>query len=466
MERQCVKCCCYPLLFNLLFPKLMHTIFLIIRREYLVRVRKRSFVVMTVLGPLLIAAFYGLIGWAAIGSIEQKKVEVVDESGLFRGKFTSTKTLSFTFLSTPIAAAKKAFSKSKYDILVHIPANIVTQPRGVQLYAEKGVSLDLKSTIERTIEKEIERDKLTKAGITQQILEDAKVNVDSETISLSDEGEKSSSAGAATIIGGICAFLIYISVFIYGTQVMRGVMEEKTNRIVEVIISSVKPFQLMMGKIIGVGLVGLTQFLLWILLTIGITSVSGSLFGGKLAKGREMAQSAQMQQAGGQDNQVAAAANDMKDSPVAEIMHAISSLNLPLIIGCFLFYFLGGYLLYSALFGAVGAAVDNETETQQFMLPITLPIIFSFIIAQFVLRDPNGSLAFWASIVPLTSPIIMMVRIPLGVPVWELLLSMILLVLGFMGTTWLAARIYRVGILMYGKKTTYRELSKWLFYKV
>ncbi|MBC8154163.1 MAG: ABC transporter permease [Bacteroidetes bacterium] len=443
----------------------MHTTFLIIKREYLVRVRKRSFVIMTILGPLLIAAFYGLVGWAAIGSIEQKKVEVVDESGLFQGKFTSTKSLSFTFLSTSITAAKKSFPKSNYDVLVHIPANILTQPKGVQLYAEKGVSLDLKSTIERTIEKEIERNKLTKAGITQQILEDAKVDVDSETISLSAEGEKASSAGAATVIGGICAFLIYLSVFVYGTQVMRGVMEEKTNRIVEVIISSVKPFQLMMGKIIGVGLVGLTQFLLWILLTFGITSVGGSLLGGKLAKGRDVAQSAQMSQVG-PGGQVSAAADDMKKSPVTEIMQAISSLNLPLIIGCFLFYFLGGYLLYSALFGAVGAAVDNETETQQFMLPITLPIVFSFIIAQFVLRDPNGSLAFWASIVPLTSPIIMMVRIPLGVPVWELLLSMTLLVLGFIGTTWLAARIYRVGILMYGKKTTYRELSKWIFYKV
>lgn len=444
----------------------MHIIFLIIKREYLVRVRKRSFVIMTILGPLLIAAFYGLVGWAAIGSIEQKKVGVVDESGLFQGKFTSTKALTFTFLNTPIATAKKSFPKSNYDVLVHIPANILAQPKSVLLYAEKGVSLDLKSTIERTIEKEIERNKLTKAGITQQILEDAKVNVDSETISLSAEGEKTSSAGAATIIGGICAFLIYLSVFVYGTQVMRGVMEEKTNRIVEVIISSVKPFQLMMGKIIGVGLVGLTQFLLWILLTIGITSVGGSLLGGKMAKGREAAQSSQIGQAAGQGNQVVTAADGMKDSPVADVMKAIGSLNLPLIIGCFLFYFLGGYLLYSALFGAVGAAVDNETETQQFMLPITLPIVFSFIIAQFVLRDPNGSLAFWASIVPLTSPIIMMVRIPLGVPVWELLLSMTLLVLGFIGTTWLAARIYRVGILMYGKKTTYRELSKWIFYKV
>ncbi len=444
----------------------MNIILLIIKWEYMVRVRKRSFVVMTILGPLLVAAFYGLIGWAAIGSIEQKKVEVVDESRLFQGKFTSTKTLSFAFQNVPIAQAKKAFPKSGYDVLVHIPAGILTQPKGVQLYAEKGVSLDLKSTIERTIEREIERNKLTKAGITQQVLEDAKVDVNSETISLSEEGEKASSAGAATVIGGICAFLIYISVFIYGTQVMRGVMEEKTNRIVEVIISSVKPFQLMLGKIIGVGLVGLTQFMLWILLTIGITSVGSSLLGSKYTKGREMAQSAQMAQAGGKDNQVVAAAGEMKDSPVADVMKAVSSLNIPLIIGCFLFYFLGGYLLYSALFGAVGAAVDNETETQQFMLPITLPIVFSFIVAQFVIRDPNGTLAFWTSIIPFTSPIIMMVRIPLGVPVWELILSMTLLALGFTGTTWLAARIYRVGILMYGKKTTYRELSKWIFYKV
>lgn len=442
----------------------MKIILLIIRREYLVRVRKRSFLVMTILGPLLLAGFYALIGWAALGSVDTKKIEVIDDSHLFKGKFTNSPTMAYTFIEKPVAVAKKTFAKSGYDVLVHIPQDILTQPKGVRLFAEKAVSLDLKSTIEEAIEKEVERHHLAMAGITQKIIEDAKIRVDAETISLSDEGEKASSAGAATVIGGVCAVLIYITMLLYGTQVMRSVVEEKTNRIIEVIISSVKPFQLMMGKIIGVGLVGLTQLLLWILLTFGITSVGSTILGEKYAKSRELAQTTQpgMQAAG---TGVATNAVSSSENPVASITQAIKSLNLPLIVACFLFYFIGGYLFYSALFGAVGAAVDNETETQQFMLPITLPIAFSFAIFQFVLRDPNGSLAFWASIIPFTSPIIMMVRLPLGVPVGELLLSMGLLILGFMGTIWMAARIYRVGILMYGKKASYKELSKWLFYK-
>ena len=229
----------------------------------------------------------------------------------------------------------------------------------------------------------------------------------------------------------------------------------------EVIISSVKPFQLMLGKIIGVALVGLTQFVLWILLTTALTSATSAIIAGKMSK--ESAQMAREMKKAQMPNQNIPGGN--VDNPVAEVLGAVSSLNIPLIIGCFLFYYLGGYLLYSALFGAVGAAVDNDADTQQFMLPITLPIIFSFVFAQFVLRDPDGTLAFWTSIIPFTSPIIMMVRIPFGVPAWEIALSMVLLILGFMGTTWVAARIYRVGILMYGKKVSYKELVKWIFYK-
>jgi len=244
---------------------------------------------------------------------------------------------------------------------------------------------------------------------------------------------------------------------------MRGITEEKTSRIVEVIISSVKPFQLMMGKIIGVALVGLTQFVLWILLTISLTSAATAILNRQLPEdAKEITQ--EMGKVQGQMPSGNMGGSNVAN-PVEEVLGAVGSLNIPLILGCFLFYYLGGYLLYSALFGAVGAAVDNDADTQQFMLPITLPIIFSFVFAQFVLRDPDGSLAFWTSIIPFTSPIIMMVRIPFGVPAWELALSMTLLVLGFMGTTWLAARIYRVGILMYGKKVSYKELAKWIFYK-
>ncbi|MCK8494314.1 MULTISPECIES: ABC transporter permease [Spirosoma] len=438
----------------------MNIIALIIKREYLTRVRKRSFLIMTILGPLLIFSFYAIIGWAAVSSINQKKIAVVDDSGRFVNKFKNDDETVYAYPKESLPEAKKSFVKQGYDALVFIPKNVIEEPKSVQIFAEKSVSLTLQSNIEKAISKEIETIKLSQAGITQQIIQDAKVNVDAQTISLSEEGERNSNAIAMTIIGYFCAFMIYISVFIYGTQVMRGVMEEKTNRIVEVIISSVKPFQLMLGKILGVALVGLTQFMLWILLTVGLFSVGGALVGDKADRGRQA-----MQASGAVTQAPAMASSQASSGALTSVVRAVETLNIPLIVACFLFYFLGGYLLYSALFGAIGAAVDNETETQQFMFPITLPIIGSIAVAQFVMRDPDGALAFWTSIIPFTSPVVMMVRIPFGVPVWELVLSMILLVLGFMGTTWLAARIYRVGILMYGKKVTYKELSKWLFYK-
>ncbi len=441
----------------------MNTILIIIKREYLVRVRKKSFIVMTILAPLLLAAFYGAIGWAAVGSISQKKIAVVDQSGQFVDKLKSDDETSFVYLNDSPESAKKQLVAKNYDALAIIPSNVIEQPKTVQIFSNKSVSLALQSNIESAISKEIETIKLSRSGITQQVIKEAKTKVHARTINLSDEGEKSTNSIITTIIGGVCGFLIYLSVFIYGTQVMRGVLEEKTNRIIEVIISSVKPFQLMMGKIVGVGLVGLTQFSLWILLTIGVVSAGTAFFGAKYAKDAAKARSMQMNSVAGQSD----VQKKMEDSknPMAEMAAAAKTLNVPLIAGCFLFFFLGGYLLYSSLFGAIGAAVDSETETQQFMFPITIPIIASIALSQFIIRDPDGPLAFWMSMVPLTSPIIMMVRIPFGVPAWQIILSMVLLVAGFIGTTWLAARIYRVGILMYGKKPTYRELSKWIFYK-
>lgn len=445
----------------------MKNILLVLQREYLVRVKKKSFIIMTFLTPFLFVGFYAAIIFIAIGSKDTKTVEVLDESRLFANQFKETDELKFRYITMSLDSAKTAFKENKkgIDALVYIPEDVLDNPKNVRIYAEKNVSLDLKSDIEKTIERQIENIKLTEAGITRKIIEDARVNVKSETISLSAEGEKSSSSGAATVIGGICAFLIYISVFVYGTQVMRGVTEEKTSRIVEVIISSVKPYQLMMGKIIGVALVGLTQFVLWILLTILLTTGAGYAFKDKMGDNTQ-AQMEQVQKNMPASSMGAAAVSAGNDNPVAEVLGAVESLNIPYIIACFLFYYLGGYLFYSALFGAVGAAVDNDADTQQFMLPITMPIVFSFIFAQMALRDPDGSLAFWTSIIPFTSPIVMMVRIPFGVPAWQLALSMVLLVLGFMGTIWLASRIYRVGILMYGKKVSYKELGKWIFYKI
>ncbi len=435
----------------------MKKIFLILKREYLVRVQKKSFIIMTLLGPLLMGGITIGSVILATNSIKDKVVQVVDESGLFKDKFTDSGDVKFVYTALDLSRAKQELPKSDYQALLYIPEISVDNPKGITLFADKNVSMMLQNQVEDIIDRKLEDVKLLKAGIDKKVLEKTRSKVSIGTIALSAEGEKDSSSGAAFGVGYFCAFLIYISVFIYGAQVMRGVLEEKTSRIVEVIISSVKPFQLMMGKITGIALVGLTQFTLWIVLTFAVATFGVPLF----VK---------------QDKTVVKTENKFTPQtvkPPAEtsgnfmgaLIQAKNTLNIPLIIGCFLFYFLGGYLLYSALFGAIGAAADSETDTQQFMFPITIPLIASFIVAQVVLQDPDGKVAFWLSMVPFTSPIIMMVRVPFGVPDWQLALSMFLLVLGFVGTTWLAARIYRVGILMYGKKVNFKELSKWIFYK-
>jgi ABC-2 type transport system permease protein len=445
----------------------MKNILLIIQREYLTRVKKKSFIVMTIVGPLLIALMYGGVIWAAISSTNQKNIQVLDESKLFENKFKNTEDYLFSYIKGDLVKAKADFPKSGNDALVFIPAEILEDPKGVKIFSDKGVTLELQNKVEGLIEKEIESIKLTEAGITRSVLESAKMNVKSETISIKDGNEKKSSAAAASAIGFICAFLIYMSVFIYGAQVMRGITEEKTSRIVEVIISSVKPFQLLIGKIVGVALVGLTQFGLWIVLSLGVLTLGGKLAAPLIEKSKSAVTQSQMANLPPEAQEMAKA--NMQESMPANLMPdffgALQTLPIATIIIAFLFYFVGGYLLYSALFGAVGAAVDSDTDSQQFMFPITIPIIAAFMIAQFVIRDPNSNLAFWTSMVPFTSPIIMMVRIPFGVPVWQIILSITLLIGGFIFTTWIAARIYRVGILMYGKKVTWKELGKWLFYK-
>jgi ABC-2 type transport system permease protein len=448
----------------------MKNILLIIQREYLARVRKKSFIIMTILGPLLIGAMYAVVIFAAISSIDQKQILVKDESGLFKGKFKSSEEFVFNFSEDNVDKLKSQLGKDKKDALVIIPENIMSEGAGVKIFAQKGVSLELQNKVEGAIEKEIETIKLTEAGITKSVLESAKMNVKSETLSLSEGSEKKSSAAAASIVGGISAFLIYLAVFIYGAQVMRGITEEKTSRIVEVIISSVKPFQLLIGKIVGVALVGLTQFGLWIVLSAGVIFFGQKVIGEKMAATQNAITQAQMASLPPEAQEMAKKNMKMGSgmgaiSGISEVFDALETLPVATIIISFLFYFLGGYLLYSALFGAVGAAVDSDTDTQQFMMPITIPIIAAFMMAQFVIRDPNSNLAIWTSMIPFTSPIIMMVRIPFGVPVWQIIISVILLIGGFVFTTWLAARIYRVGILMYGKKVTWKELGKWLFYK-
>lgn len=448
----------------------MKNILLIIQREYLTRVKKKSFIILTLLVPLLLMGMYAAIFFAVTKGTQQKKIAVIDGSGLFIDKIDDNSEYAFTYIDEDLERAKTTFSESGKDALVYIPKDILENTSSVKIFAENGVPIELQVKVEGGIEREIENIKLAEAGITRSVLKDAKMDVDSETISIKQGEEKKSSSIGATAIGFICGFLIYMSIFIYGVQVMRGVMEEKTSRIVEIIISSVKPFQLLIGKIIGVALVGLTQFTLWIVFVFMLFGVASKVLSPNIGDMPPNITASQMQNLspGVQEmaaDQMQGGGDAVLNEVLPDVMGVLDALPIGTIVISFFFYFLGGYLLYSALFGAVGSAVDGETDTQQFILPITLPIIASFIMAQFVIRDPNSPLAFWGSMIPFTSPILMMVRIPFGVPIWQIIVSISLLISGFVFTTWLAARIYRVGILMYGKKVTWKELSKWVFYR-
>jgi ABC-2 type transport system permease protein len=434
----------------------MNKILLIIQREYITRVMKKSFWISSLLAPILITAIYAIPIWLAMKDKEVKKIAILDQSRLFKSTDLANKELVFTFISKSEGAFKKQFAGEGYDAFVSIPADVLDHPKGVHIYSAKNIGLSLKESVEELIQNKVRQELMYRAGIASKVYEDTQVNIDSETITISSTGDETNSSSAgAMILAGVMGLILYVTLLLYGSQVMNGVIEEKSNRIIEVIISSVKPYQLMVGKIIGVGLVGLTQFLLWIVLTIGLTQVTGKVYASKakaLIAVDQGKASVDMNKA-------------MQDSPMGEVTKVLESTNIPLILVSFLFYFFVGYLLYSSLFAAIGSAVESATEAQQFTFIVMIPIIVSFLLAQYTMQDPDSTIAFWASMIPFTSPINMMVRLPYGVPGWELVLSMGLLVVGFIACSWISARIYRVGILMYGKKATWKELSKWLFYK-
>ncbi len=440
----------------------MNKILLIIQREYLSRVKKKSFIVLTILVPVLFIGMFALIGYMAVKSddlADEKKVQVIDESGTFTGKLKNTHSITYVYTEGNFDTAKTKFIENGYNFLLHIPP--ASSPVEIELLSEKKPSASTIESIETSLSNIAEARRLQIAGIDTAVLAQAQKRIEVKAKQITEAGEKDAQTYTAYAIGFLSAFLIYICLFIYGTQVMRGVIEEKVSRIVEVIISSVKPFQLMLGKIIGVGMVGLTQFVLWIVISVGLSTVGGTLVAQRSMQAK---QATHMQQTMNDRKEVQNVKTPEKS--METIMQSIESIPLVYTIGCFLFYFLFGYLLYSAIFAAVGSAVDNETETQQFMLPITLPLIFTFALAQsFIINNPDSSLSVWLSMIPFTSPIAMMIRIPFGVPAWQLALSMFFLVIGFLFTTWVAGRIYRVGILMYGKKASYKELAKWFMYK-
>ena len=420
----------------------MNKTFLIIKREFLVRVKKKSFIIMTLLAPILMASLI-IVPVLVTDSGQQKRlIGIYENTTSFAKEIEDSENIHFTvFDDMQMDEFIKDPEGSNYYALLKIEND------SYSIYSNQQVGLNLRKSIEKQLEQISERNKLKQAGINLDIIEQAKTNINIETKIITSEGNTTSSSTEASIgIGFITGILIYMFIFMYGTMVMRGVIEEKTNRIVEIIISSVKPFQLMIGKILGVALVGLTQFILWIVLTIIISSIAEIIFFDTTEITNNL---------------------DSVDQSIIlnEFTRLTGGINLMLIFVSFLFYFLFGYLMYSALFAAVGSAVDAEADTQQFMLPITIPLIFSFILIQPVMDNPDGVLAFWLSVIPLTSPIIMMARLPFGVESWQLIISMILLILGFIFTTFIAGKIYRTGILMYGKKISYKELWKWLTYK-
>jgi len=443
----------------------MDKIMLIIKREYLTRVKKRSFIVMTILGPVMLAALFIVPVYFAQMEGEIKKIGIADQTGLFTHEFNNTENLNFITLDTDIEAAKQRIVPDGLYAVLYIPKSELSLPQSAVLYSPKQPNIIVKGFISNVMKKKVEALKLEASGIDPAVLTSIKTEINLVTVKMNEGGEEeNSSTELSMAVGFIGGILIYIFIFMYGAQVMRGVIEEKTNRIVEVIVSSVKPFQLMMGKITGVAMVGLTQFALWIILTLIIVSVFFSVYSDEFSTYKsgnlKLNENTIVPSTGAQTS---IPADEINESLTA-VFDSIQSINFVVLIGAFLFYFAGGYLLYGALFAAIGSAVDSETDTQQFMLPLTVPLILSIAISQFLMVNPDGPAAFWLSIFPLTSPVIMMIRIPFGVPYSDLLISIALLILGFLGATWLAAKIYRTGILMYGKKISYKELWKWIKY--
>jgi ABC-2 type transport system permease protein len=447
----------------------MNKISLIVQREYITRVRKRSFIIMSILGPLLFAAMMIIPAWLSqVEETDVKKIAIVDSSHLFLNVIPETDLLKFDYLdNVSLEDIKHSYAQSGYYGILYISHVVTYDPNSVILYSDKQPNLATKMHISNALEDYIKSLKLSTYEIEDldMILKSIKTDINIRTIKLSDGGkEKESSTGIAMAVGYAGGLLIYMFIFIFGAQVMRGVIEEKSNRIIEVVISSVRPFQLMMGKIIGIALVGLTQFLIWTVSTFLLVSIARVILFPEL----NLNPTEQVLTQDVMSSQPVVAPAPEESAEMQELLTALETLkniDFAVMIGSFLFFFLGGYLLYASLFAAVGAAVDNETDTQQFMLPITIPLILAIFVMINAINNPGSGVAFWFSLIPFTSSVVMMARIPFGVPMWEVTLSMAILVLTFLGTTWMAGKIYRTGILMYGKKASYRELAKWLRYK-
>jgi ABC-2 type transport system permease protein len=441
----------------------MNKTWLIIKREYLTRVKNKTFILSTFLTPLFFAALIGIIVFITIKNTDKEKVAIVDHTGIFTKAIDSVKSIQLAI--NPLADTTN-YEKLGYTAILFAPRTGINQTDKWRLYSRKSFAVTAVSSIEDKIRKQLENNMLVEryqvntSNIDSIRASAKKVRLEEKRIGAGARSKDGNSA-VAYGVGYGAGFLIYITLFIYGAMVMRGVMEEKTNRIAEVIISSVKPFQLMMGKIIGIGAVGLTQFFMWIILITVFSSIIGALIPHDLLV---QVNEANKSIPGGQMNMQG---NEALIG-LAKASNELSSVNWLLVASCFIFYFLFGYLFYAALFAAVGSSVNEDPQdAQSLMFPITMPIILAIVIMINAITHPDSSLATWSSIIPFFSPIVMMARIPFGVPgtvpYWQLGLSMALLVVGFLVTTWISAKIYRTGILLYGKKATWKEMWKWAF---
>ncbi len=437
----------------------MNKISLVAKREFLTRVRKKTFLLTTILLPLLFFGFYALIIYFSVSTDEKFNIAVNDDANIFKGKIEGDENVHFNFVQHQTQQTLKTeIEQGKYNGYAIVPANAnILDTVTIPIVTENSVGIMSRGKIEDKINGALEQQRLLALNISKSQLDSAKKTANIPFSNLKGKNNSDDEQGFSAAVGYISGFLIYIVLFIYGTMVMRGVMEEKVSRIAEVIVSSIKPFQLMMGKILGIGAVGLVQFIIWIILMISLNFLLPVLFPHLV----QQMHSSSMEPGSMQ------AADAMRSSG---FLHSLGGVNFPLIIACFIFYFIGGYLLYSSLFACVGCAVNEDPQdAQSLMLPITMPIIFGIVIMSKAVNEPTSGLAVFGSLFPLFSPIVMMARIAHGVgdivPLWQLLASIVFLILGFLATTWFAGKVYRTGILMYGKKPTWKELWKWALRK-
>lgn len=429
-------------------------IFLVIQREYLARVKKRSFLLATLITPLVFPTILGLFLWVGMSDSvgeARRVIEVVDENNSFF--LESNELYSFSYGELGQENAKLLVQEGARFGFLYIPDLDVSNPEGIVFYSEETPPISMISSLELSLQRKMEAFRLEALGIDPEILSAYKTNVNIQTIIVSEAGgERVSNSVVNYAIGFLAGILIYTFIFVYGNQVMQGVIEEKSSRIIEILVSSLKPFQLMMGKIIGIGAVGLTQFLIWILLISAVSSLVMGYFGMKMPQQQILEMSGQQEVFPTEGN-----------PELLEILQMVQGLDFVQITLTFLIYFVGGYLLYGAFFAAIGAAVDSPSDAQQFMFPVTIPLLVAYMgLFIFVLDDPNSNVSFWLSVIPFTSPVAMMGRVSFGVPWHHLALSISLLVLGFLSTTWLAGKIYRIGILVHGSKVNYKVLWKWI----